>query len=335
MTDPFDVLPAEARQLLVPAPTPDWIDPMLATLTERRFSDPGWIFERKLDGERCLSFRTGGDVRMLSRNRLDIGPHYPEVAEALASQTLADFVLDGEVVAFKGKNTSFELLQRRMHVWDPEVARRTGVRVFYYVFDLMHANGYDTTRLPLRHRKALLRTLFRFDGPLRFTIHRNSDGEAYWEQACRKGWEGVIAKRADSPYVPRRSSDWLKFKCVNEQELVIGGYTEPKGSRTGFGALLVGHYEGGELRYAGKVGTGFDERLLGELASKLAALERDTPPFAAAHLPRKGVHWVEPKLVAQIGFSEWTRDGRLRHPRFVGLREDKPATEVVRERPRP
>ncbi|HYU56568.1 MAG TPA: ATP-dependent DNA ligase, partial [Actinomycetota bacterium] len=143
----------------------------------------------------------------------------------------------------------------------------------------------------------------------------------------------VIAKRADSPYESRRSTAWLKFKCVNEQEFVIGGYTDPKGSRTGLGALLLGYYEGGTLVYAGKVGTGFDTRLLQELAAKLALLERPDPPFERGKLPTKGVHWVEPKLVGQIGFSEWTVDGQLRHPRFLGLREDKPPREVVRERP--
>jgi DNA ligase D-like protein (predicted ligase) len=241
--------------------------------------------------------------------------------------------VDGEVVAFRGGRTSFELLQRRMQIRDPTVARRTGVRIVYYVFDVVHAGGFDTTTLELRHRKALLRRLLRFDGPIRYTTHRRGDGEAFWRQACEKGWEGVIAKRAASTYVPRRSPDWLKFKCVNEQELVIGGYTDPKGARKWFGALLLGYHEGDDLRYAGKVGTGFDERLLADLYARMKALERDTPPFAAAHLPRKGIHWVEPKLVAQIGFSEWTRDGQLRHPRFLGLREDKPAREVVRERP--
>lgn len=334
MSDPFAVLPAEARSLLVPAPAPEWVAPMLATLTEQRFSDPAWLFERKLDGERCLSFRVDGEVRLSSRNRLDVGPHYPEIAEALTAGS-SDFVVDGEVVAFKGRRTSFELLQRRMHAWDPEAARHSGVRVRYYLFDVMYLDGFDTTQLPLRLRKALLRRMFRFDGPLRFTTHRNTRGEASWQEACGKGWEGVIAKKADAPYRSGRSRDWLKFKCVNQQELVIGGYTDPKGSRRGFGALLVGYHQDGELRYAGKVGTGFDDALLEDLARRLAALERDRRPFDAAHLPRKGVHWVEPSLVAEVGFSEWTRDGRLRHPRFLGLREDKPAAEVVRERPRP
>jgi bifunctional non-homologous end joining protein LigD len=308
-------------------PLPERVEPMKAVLTDDRFSDPGWIFERKLDGVRCLAFRSGSGLRLMTRNRLDASGRYPEVAEALAAQPADHFVVDGEVVAFAGHRTSFQLLQRRM-------IAGARVRIFYYVFDLLYANGFETTHLQLRHRKALLRRLMTFQDPLRFTTHRNAQGEAFWREACGKGWEGVIAKRGDSEYVPSRSPDWLKFKCVNEQEFVIGGYTEPKGSRTGLGAILVGYHQGGQLRYAGKVGTGFDHALLKDLSARLAGLERSEPPFSAEHLPRKGVHWVEPKLVAQIGFSEWTRDGQLRHPRFLGLREDKPAGEVVRERAR-
>ncbi len=208
-----------------------------------------------------------------------------------------------------------------------------GVPVFYYVFDLLRLNGEDVRPLPLRRRKGLLRSALQFGGPLRFTLHRNGDGEAYCEEACRKGWEGVIAKRAHAPYVGGRSRDWLKFKCVNEQEFVIGGWTEPKGSRTGLGALLVGYFEAGQLRYARKVGTGYGTQTLRELAAQLTPLERPTSAFAPDSLPRKDVHWAEPRLVAQIGFSEWTRDGRLRHPRFIGLRRDKAAQDVVREIP--
>jgi ATP-dependent DNA ligase len=167
---------------------------------------------------------------------------------------------------------------------------------------------------------------------VRLTPHRNEHGEAYFEEACRKRWEGLIAKRADSPYSSARSRDWLKFKCERGQELVIGGYTAPKGSRTELGALLLGYYADGELRYAGKVGTGFDQATLRELGAKLRRLRRKTPPFAHAdEIRESGVTWVEPRLVAEVGFSEWTRHGRLRHPRFLGLRIDKSAREVVRE----
>jgi bifunctional non-homologous end joining protein LigD len=247
---------------------------MLATLTERRFSDPAWIFERKLDGERCIAYLSGRTARLLSRTRQRIGNHYPELAEALAEQAAVEFVVDGEIVAFEGGRTSFARLQRRMQVSDPARARLTGVRVHFYLFDILYANGFDLTALELRHRKKALRSLLEFRDPLRFTVHRNRDGEAFWEEACRKGWEGVIAKRADAPYEPRRSRAWLKFKCVNEQEFVIGGFTEPKGARKSLGALLLGYYEGGALVYAGKVGTGFDDRLLADLASRLSSLEQ-------------------------------------------------------------
>jgi bifunctional non-homologous end joining protein LigD len=308
---------------------------MLATLTEKRFSDPAWIYERKLDGERCVAFRQGGQVRLMSRNEKRIDNHYPEVAEALVAQEPGDFIVDGEIVAFEGSRPSFARLQRRMQLRDPEAARRTGVAVYFYLFDVLHVQGLDVTAVELRHRKAILRKLLSYRDPLRFTTHRNRDGEAFWRQACGKGWEGIIAKRGDSRYEHRRSPNWLKFKCVNEQEFVIGGYTDPKGSRTGFGALLIGYYDGDRLVYAGKVGTGFVDTLLDSLSSKLARLERKDPPFDDGVLPRKGVHWVHPELVGQVGFSEWTRDGQLRHPRFMGLREDKPAREVVRERPQP
>ncbi|MFD3400164.1 non-homologous end-joining DNA ligase [Kribbella sp. NPDC058693] len=305
---------------------------MLATLTEDRFSDPDWLYERKLDGERCLVFRTADGVRLLSRNQKELNNHYPELVEALAGQTNQDFVVDGEIVAFEGGRTSFSRLQGRMQVNDPDAARRTGVKVFLYVFDVLHLDGHDLTGLPLRRRKALLRSALEYGGPLRFTPHRIGNGVAYWEEACRRGWEGLIAKRAVGAYAYGRSKDWLKFKCATAQEFVIGGYTDPQGSRVGFGALLIGYYEKGELRYAGKVGTGYDRAMLERLSRQLAELEQDEPEFASGNLPRLRVHWVKPQLVGQVAFSEWTRDGQLRHPSFQGLREDKPPREVVRER---
>jgi DNA ligase D-like protein (predicted ligase) len=211
-------------------------------------------------------------------------------------------------------------------------ARRTGIAVFLYLFDLIYLDGHDLTHVPLRSRKALLRRSLAFKGPVRFTEHRNEHGEALFREACARGWEGLIAKRADSVYSRRRSGDWLKLKCAHEQELVIGGFTPPKGSRKRFGALLVGYYEGDELRYAGKVGTGFSERTLEELGERLRELEISEPLFAGGQLPRDA-RWVEPRLVGQFEFAEWTRDGRLRHPRFIGLRTDKRPHEVVREVP--
>jgi len=332
---PFDHLPEEAARKLVEGAVPDEVAPMLATLVARPFSDPDWIYERKLDGVRLLAFRKdGGGVRLVTRNQKERHAAYPEVADALEDAVPQNFVLDGEVVAFEGNLTSFERLQARMHLEDPEEARRSGVAIYYYVFDLLHLDGYDVTGVALRHRKFLLKEAFEFRDPLRFTPHRNERGEAYFSEACRKGWEGVMAKRAASPYVHTRSRDWLKFKCVHQQELVVGGYTDPEGSREGFGALLLGYYEDGALRYAGKVGTGFDERTLEDLAGRLAAIERKTPPFAeGSDLPSSGVHWVTPELVCEVGFMEWTDDDKLRHPRYLGLRDDKDAADVVRERP--
>jgi bifunctional non-homologous end joining protein LigD len=298
---------------------------MKAVLWDEPFSDPDWIFERKLDGVRCLAHRDGDGVRLVSRTDRSMNGDYPELVGALETEPCEDFVIDGEVVAFgAGGVTSFSRLQRR---------HRERVAIFYYVFDLLRLEGKDVRDLPLRQRKAELRRALRFEGHVRFSPHRNEDGEELFRDACRKGLEGLMAKRADSPYRATRSSDWRKLKCHAEQELVIGGYTAPQGSRTDFGALLVGYWEDGKLSYAGKVGTGFDHRLLRELGEQLRALERDDPPFAHVHPVPRGTHWVEPELVAQVGFTEWTRDGRLRHPRFLGLRDDKPARDVVRERP--
>jgi bifunctional non-homologous end joining protein LigD len=295
---------------------------MKATLAKEPLPDVGWIHERKLDGIRCLAIRGGGSVRLLSRNALSLNARYPELVGALAREPAEDFVIDGEVVAFEGGRTSFARLAQR---------GRRPVPVYLYVFDLLHLDGYDTTGLPLRARKGVLRRALTFGRPIRFTPHRNRDGERYFRDACRKGWEGVIAKRADSPYRRARSRDWLKFKCANEQEFVIGGFTAPRGSRTAFGALLVGYYRDGELVYAGKVGTGFDAATLESLGRRLRRLRRSSSPFAGAAAPSRDTTWVEPELVAQVSFSEWTRDGKLRHPSFLGLRDDKPAREVVRE----
>jgi bifunctional non-homologous end joining protein LigD len=310
------------------------IEPMKAVLSDEPFSDPNWIFERKLDGVRCLAFRDDGGVRLVSRTGHQMNGSYPELVEALERERCDDFVVDGEIVAFDRGVTSFSRLQRRMQLSDPAAARRTGVAVFLYVFDLLRHDGEDLRGLPLRKRKTRLRRGLSFHGAVRFTPHRNERGEEMFREACEKGLEGVIAKRADSPYRSGRSRDWLKLKCHAEQELVIGGFTAPKGSRTEFGALLVGHYEDGELRYAGKVGTGFGRATLAELGRRMRELEQDEPPFVDVHPIPRGTRWVRPELVAQIAFGEWTRDGRLRHPRYLGLRDDKPAREVVRERPR-
>ena len=301
---------------------PDWVSPMLATLTEERFNDPHWIFERKLDGIRLLAFRNGDRVRLLTRNKLDRRSSFPQVADALLEQPHTDFVIDGEVVAMKGGATSFSLLQHGAG------------SIYYFAFDIMHLDGRNTRGLPVLERKRLLKESIDFSPrALRMTTHRTTFGDKYLDEACSKGWEGLIAKEISSTYEGKRSRSWLKLKCVNEQEFVIGGFTDPQGSRVSFGALLVGYHDGGKLRFGGAVGTGFDRELLMSLHAKLRKLERATPPFEQDGLPRKGVHWVEPKLVAQVGFAEWTGDGKLRHPRFLGLRTDKSPKDVVRERP--
>lgn len=305
---------------------------MLATLTRNYFSSDGWIYERKLDGERMLSFCSGSAVRLLSRNQLQLTATYPEIADALTGGRKHDVIIDGEVVALVNGATDFNRLQQRFGIGNAEVARRSPIAVTYFIFDLLHLDGYDVRALPLRARKALLEQCIEFRGPLVYTEHRDRDGGAFLEEACKLRWEGLIAKRAASPYVARRSPDWLKFKCSSEQELVVGGFTEPQRSRVGLGALLLGYYQGDALVYAGKVGTGFDTKTLLDLRARLDALERTASPFLSVQRIReRGVHWVDPELVAQIGFSEWTPDGLLRHPRYLGLRNDKDARDVVRE----
>jgi bifunctional non-homologous end joining protein LigD len=313
---------------------PDWLEPELATLTRDRFSDPAWLYERKLDGERCLAFRSGDSVRLMTRNQKEVANNYPEIAGALRGQGSRDCIVDGEIVAFHGSETSFELLQQRIHVTQPGEQLLRKVPVFYYIFDVLYADDEDVRPRPLRERKDVLVGLLSFDDPLRFTEHRDTEGEAFYAEACQAGWEGLIAKRADAPYRAGRSKDWLKFKCETNQEFVIGGYTDPQRSRVAFGALLLGYYDtDGKLAYAGKVGTGFDTRTLRSLLAEMAEIGQAEPPFGYGDLPRRDVHWVRPELVAQIGFSEWTRDLQLRHPRFQGLRRDKAASEVVREVP--
>ncbi len=219
-----------------------------------------------------------------------------------------------------------------MKLTDPAAVRGSDVPVFYYVFDILYLDGHDVTGVPLRQRKALLRAALQFHDPLRFTEHRDRDGKEYFAEACPKGWEGLIAKDARAPYVHDRSKLWLKFKCVKEQEVVIGGFTDPEGSRVGLGALLVGYYKDKKLMYAGKIGTGYDDATLVDLRNTLGKLETDAPAFAPDdELPRRHVHWVEPKLVAQAKFTEWTDHGKLRHPVYLGLRGDKSPKQVTRE----
>jgi DNA ligase D-like protein (predicted ligase) len=268
----------------------------------------------------------------MSRNEKKMNNTYPELVEALESQPPGRYILDGEIVAYEGDVTSFSRLQQRMKITDPDEARSSGVKVYLYVFDVLYYDGCDTTGLPLRNRKTLLRQGLEFEGPIRFVRHRNEHGQEYFKEACHRGWEGLIAKDARSKYVHSRSSKWLKFKCGHQQEFVIAGFTEPKGERVGFGALLIGYYDNDtKLRYAGKVGTGYDKRTLKDLRKRMERHEVTTPPFEDKKLPRKGVHWVKPRLVGEFGYTELTGEHRLRHPRFLGLRQDKKPKDVVLE----
>jgi bifunctional non-homologous end joining protein LigD len=289
----------------MPRDFPDWLEPMAATLTQERFAGPEWVFERKYDGIRALAFKQGREVRLLSRNRLP--QHYPTVHAAIAALDVGDAILDGELTWHNDRSAT------------------------YHVFDVLRLDGRDLTKVPLDQRRAILAGI-----PLRAPLHRVTalDGDRPWERACAEGWEGVIAKRRDSVYEHKRSKHWLKMKCEATQELVIGGFTDPQGVRVGLGALLVGYFAGDDFHFAGKVGTGFDTKLLRELRARLDALEIPKPPFTVAKgLPRLRAHWVRPEIVVQVGFMEWTTHGKLRHPRLIGLRADKQARDVVREVP--
>ena len=281
---------------------PDWLEPMAATLTQERFAGEDWLFERKFDGIRLMAYKRGSDVQLFSRNRLP--QNLPAVAAAIQQLPVDDVILDGEVT------------------WDGHSG--------YHVFDILWLNGRSVTSLPLEDRRALLQSL-PFQDPMR-RVELVEDHEP-WERARREGWEGVIAKRRGSPYEHRRSKHWLKMKIEASQEFVVGGFTDPQGARVGLGALLVGCYDNSDLVFAGKVGTGFDTKLLLDMRTRLDAIALDKPPFTKGKgLPRHG-HWVRPEIVVQVGFIEWTGHGKLRHPRLLGVRTDKNPRDVVREEP--
>jgi bifunctional non-homologous end joining protein LigD len=329
----LEELDTSERRLLRRRAMPAFTPLMLATLAKHAFSDPAWVFEAKLDGQRSLLWRRRSTIRLITRNEKDRTSHYPDLVEAVGRVDTAPLIADGEIVAFQGDVTSFARLQERMQNARPSPAQVAAVPVLFYLFDLIWFDGYDLSSLPLLARKSVLRRAIAFEDPIRFSEHLEEDGEVAFRAACEKGWEGLIAKRASAPYTHARSNDWLKFKCVNEQEFVVLGWTEPHGARSGLGALLVGYHEDGELRFGGKVGTGFSEHELAMLTGRLGLLERSDPTVTDAKgLSMRGVHWVRPELVAQVGFSEWTPDGKLRHPRYVGLRDDKRPEQVVRER---
>ncbi len=315
------------------ATMPHFVPPELATLVKRAPEGGQWLHEVKFDGYRVLSRIENGSVEMYSRNDKDWTGTYRVLADQLAKLPVEAAMLDGEVVVqLPSGKTSFQELQNVLGTAESDGAGR----LLYYVFDLLYLNGWDLLDSTIKERKALLKSLLSRSGEhgrVLFSDHISGDGGTFLAEACRLGLEGVVSKRTGSRYRPgARTGEWLKAKCLQEQEFVIGGFTDPAGSRTGFGALLLGTYDGEKLRYVGKVGTGFNERLLRHLGDRLRRIEIETPPFAE-HLARtpKRAHWVKPELVAEVAFSEWTQAGDLRHPSFKGLREDKPPREVVRE----
>jgi bifunctional non-homologous end joining protein LigD len=329
----IEELPSDAaREGRLPR-TPEF---MKAKLVAKPPVGEDWLFEIKLDGVRAFAICESGKVRLVTRNRKEVAFRYPEVVAGLERIPGDDFVLDGEIVAFDEEGrTRFELLQGRIHLTGhdriAEAARATPA--FYYAFDVLYAEGHRLEDVPLEERKQVLaRLLESVRDPIRYSDHVRGKGAEFFDLACGRGLEGLIGKRAEAPYRGTRSGDWVKVKCLGRQEFVIGGYTPPQGGRAHFGALLLGVYDDRDLTYVGKVGTGFSEETLADVHRRLKKLERATSPFADP--PReKDVRWVSPELVAEVRFTEWTSDGRLRHPAFVGLREDKDPREIVRELP--
>lgn len=333
----FKDLPAEILKKLKKTAQPKSIKPMLATLTQNYFSSKDWIYEHKFDGVRCVAFKKNGKVSLMSRNNNIMNTEYPEIVSVLEKDPADDFVIDGEIVAI-GKTgiSDFQLLQGRINLKQENLIeeRQKKIEIIYRIFDLIYCSGFDTTKLPLIFRKKVLKKLLKFNKLLSFSEHKIGDGVKFFHQACRLHWEGLIAKKKDSEYVETRSPNWLKFKCAFGQELVIGGFTEPEGSRSYFGALLVGYYDKDKFMYAGKVGTGFSYAMLEILGKKLNKLEISKCPFQNFEDSTRNIHWVSPKLVGEFEFAQWTRGGKLRVGRFKGLRTDKKATDVIKETPK-
>jgi bifunctional non-homologous end joining protein LigD len=318
------------------APAPRAISPELASLAERPPSGEDWLHEIKFDGYRMVAHIRQGTATLVSRNGNDWTARFPELAKTLGGLPTAEAWLDGEVVHMERTGiTSFSALQK-------DLSDGTTARLIYMVFDLPYFDGWDLTAAALDDRKALLAALLsnappEFGRTIRFSDHQIGKGPAFFAEACKRGLEGIISKRRDAPYFEGRSFAWIKSKCIAQQEFVIVGFTDPKGTRIGFGALLLGYYTpAGDLVYAGKAGTGFSIAFLDRFYRELRRIERTASTVALPKgLSRRGVHWVEPRFVAEIGFGEWTRDGILRQPRFLGLREDKPARDVMLELPAP
>lgn len=301
--------------------------PMLSTLTADAFDDHDWLFEIKWDGYRAIAEREDGKVRLYSRNLQPFNPKFPGVVSAL-EELDHDFVLDGEVVALdKEGKPSFQLLQ--------DYTKTPAGSIVFCIFDILHLDGRDLTSLPLWKRKVILQHLLPQKGPLKFSEHVAGNGRSFFAAAEEQGLEGIMAKRKDSSYrIGKRGRDWLKIKAVKRQEAVIGGFTETRGGRQHFGALILGVFEKGKLSYIGHVGSGFDEQSLKALHQKLLQLKRPASPFTPNVKGNMPTTWVEPELVCEVKFSEWTKDGQMRQPIFLGLRPDKKPKQVVKELPR-
>ena len=312
----------------------DQVQHMLATPAEKPFSRAGWVFEIKYDGVRVIAERRGEDVRMLGRSGEDITKRYPEIEAALQGIPSDHFVLDGEIVAYDGSGRpSFGRLQKRMHLSRPHdiAAAMARVPVRAVFFDCLALEGHDLRKLGLLERKGCLARILPPAGVVQASDHVEEHGEAFFEAANEMGLEGMVAKRADSRYVGKRSQDWIKIKCQRRQEFVIGGYAEPRGGDRHFGALHVGVYEDGQLRHVTRVGSGFDGAMQDTIWQQLQPLRREDSPFGASGPTGRGNHWVEPKLVCEVRFTEWTGDGGLRHPIFIGMRTDRKPEEIHRE----
>ena len=308
---------------------PRVVQPELATLVDAAFDDDDWFFEIKWDGFRALTtIHEDGRVEIVSRNGKDFLARFPELASLAQSFTDAPIVVDGEIVALDAKgNSSFQLLQNRMGA---------KARVRYVVFDVLYAGGRDLRAEPLEKRKEVLARIVRPRArDAVYSAHVVGKGTALFADAQARGLEGIVAKRRSSPYLEKRTRDWLKIKVELEQECVVAGYTAPGGARQGFGALVLGLYEGGRFVYCGQVGTGFDASTLRMLMAKLAPLAARESPFALPPKTRTAVQWVRPELVAQVRFTEWTNDGAMRHPVYLGLHDDKSPRDCHRERPLP
>lgn len=292
---------------------------MLATLVDKPFTKADWVFEEKYDGVRILAYKEGPKVTLMSRNAIDRTARYPEIAAAIKKLSPTTLLLDGEIVVFDAKEVSrFQLLQQGQG--QPQ----------YTIFDCLYLNGKDLRKQALSVRRKALESVMKPSALLRLSARLSPDGLEAFQIASRRALEGIVGKDLASPYAERRSADWLKVKVHHEDEFVIGGFTKPTGSRQHVGALLLGVYSRGKLLYVGKVGTGFDEKTLAVLYRKFRELKRATSPFSSEVRERRAT-FLAPKLVAQVSFTEWTKDGKLRHPVYLGLRDDKDPKEVVRE----